>query len=195
MNLEAFHRDWLERGSPGDVNNSVPPEIKWYYLARTLKDFGLDTFIESGTSAGDTTARMLIEGATRVYTIEAWRQAFTEACQRFYADERVDLRFGDSGELLHEILRDNGGRPALFWLDAHYSGDGTAQLDKQTPIVAELKAIAEDDCDGHCIVIDDARGFGVWDDYPPMDELRDLLADLFPNHSTHLEGDEIFVLP
>jgi hypothetical protein len=141
MDLTAAYKTWLKSGEPRDPNGSVDAPIKWYYLARVLHQYALETFVESGTSSGDTCARMLTEGATRVYTTEAWEQAYAAAVRRFENDDRIDVLFGDSADLLPGILDKLDG-PALFWLDAHYSGDGTAKLEKQTPIVEELEAIA-----------------------------------------------------
>jgi hypothetical protein len=164
-----------------------------YYVVRTLKDYGLRSFVESGTSYGDGVAAVLPH-VDVVHTIEAWSEAFDFSSNRFKSDGRVKIHFGDSAELLPGILDRVG--PSVFWLDAHYSGDGTALLDKETPIVAELEAIAKSEHrDSHCIVIDDARGFGVWNDYPSVEWMEESCKELFPNHKFFLEGDEIFVLP
>lgn len=191
--LDIQYDYWIQDGSPLDQNGSVPHEVKMYYVLRTLRDYGIKTFIESGTSHGDGIAYILPH-VDSVYSIEAWQEAYEYAHNRFKNDSNVNLYFGDSGILLPSILNETG--PAVFWLDAHYSGDGTANLDKETPIVAELEGIAmSSHSDEHAIVIDDARGFGQWKDYPSIPELEDLCKNLFPNHKFHLEGDEIFILP
>lgn len=199
MNLDKYYDRWTRNGEPRDPNGSVDHEVKMYYLKRTAEEYNLKLFIESGTSHGDGTQAML-PYVDKVVTIEAWREAFDYAHDRFVGDNKVDVLFGDSGALLPNVLEEHT-QPALFWLDAHYSGDGTAQLDKETPIVAELKAIAvSGNRDRHAIVIDDARAFGVgggkvWKDYTPIGELEDTCAHLFPNHGFYTEGDEIFITP
>lgn len=194
MNLNAMYEKWVNEGSPGDPNNSVPHEIKMYYLMRTLKEHDLKVFVESGTSHGDGVAAML-PYVDEVHTIEAWDEACQFSINRFKGDGRVHIYFGDSAEILPGILDEIDPEPALFWLDAHYSGDGTALLDKETPIVAELEAIAKVSHLDHCIIVDDARGFGVWNDYPTIDWMKDFCGEHFPHHKFSLEGDEIFILP
>lgn len=193
MDLEQFYQRWVASGSPGDDNNSVPCEIKWYYLYRTIRDYDRVFLVESGTSHGDTVAN-LMEYVDHIWTIEAWNEAFYFSQDRFKGMNKVDVLFGDSAEVLPKVL-EKIDAPAVFWLDAHYSGDGTAKLDKQTPIVAELEAIAAHNQPGDCIVIDDARGFGVWADYPPVEVMEQMSKDLFPNHTFSVEGDELFILP
>lgn len=60
----------------------------------------------------------------------------------------------------------------MFWLDGHYSGEGTAKGDKETPILEELKCILNKNDYKHVILIDDARLFGNVCDYPSIDELN-----------------------
>ena len=50
--------------------------------------------------------------------------------------------------------------PALFWLDAHYSG-GTTADSGQDPIVEELKSIFQSRNCRHVVLIDDARAHNV----------------------------------
>lgn len=193
LGMEDVYQQWNDAGCPHDGNLSVPHDIKMYYVWRTLTMFGYRSFVESGTCQGDATAAML-PYVDEVYTIEAYGPLYSHSAQRFNGDPRVHLYFGDSAVLLPEILKDL--QPSVFWLDAHYSGDGTIQLDKDTPIVAELKAIAcSTSVNFHAIVIDDARGFGEWKDYPTEDELKTMCGELFPFHTFHREGDEFFVLP
>lgn len=191
LDLDRSYQEWVDQGEPRDHNGSVPHEVKMYYVLRTLRDNGLSTFVESGTSHGDGVYAVLPH-VEEVHTIEAWKEAYDFSANRFANEDKVNIYFGDSGEILPTILEDLP--PAVFWLDAHYSGDGTAMLDKETPIVAELDAIAATGVP-HAIVIDDARGFGVWDDYPTIAWVEDYVKKAFPGHLFFLEGDEIFILP
>jgi len=63
--------------------------------------------------------------------------------------------------------------PALFWLDAHWSGSGTATSDLGTPILAELTAILAGAPTGSVVLIDDHREFvrGATD-YPTADSIQ-----------------------
>jgi hypothetical protein len=62
-------------------------------------------------------------------------------------------------------------KPALFWLDGHYSGDQTARGNLDTPVSQELQAILSAEVQGHVILIDDVRCFDGTHDYPHLDEL------------------------
>ena len=192
IDLDFEYKSWNQMGAPLDHNGSVPHEVKMYYVLRTLRDNGLSVFVESGTSHGDGVDAILPH-VDEVHTIEAWKEAYEFSANRFADEDKVNIYFGDSGVILPDILEKIG--PAVFWLDAHYSGDGTAMLDKETPVVAELDAIAATGSKEHAIVIDDARGFGVWDDYPTIDWVEDYVKASFPHHTFFLEGDEIFILP
>lgn len=190
--MQNVYDQWIADGQPKDHNGSVDHDLKMYFLWKTLTENNVRTFIESGTSAGDAIQAML-PYVDEVNSIEAWHDAYEAAVNRFNGENRVTIYEGDSGELLPEIVK--GIDEAVFWLDAHYSGDGTANLTKQTPILEELRALAAVPNDRFFIVIDDARGFGEWDDYPAIDEMMTFCADLFPNHEFSQEGDEIFLTP
>ena len=63
------------------------------------------------------------------------------------------------------MINTSNGR-ILFWLDGHYSGEGTGGCDEVCPIIAELRLIAQSKRKDHCILIDDARLFIGEDGYP-----------------------------
>lgn len=63
-------------------------------------------------------------------------------------------------------------KPTLFWLDAHYSGDGTARGTKDTPIAKELQSIFDHSVKNHVILIDDARDFENDPSYPSLEKLE-----------------------
>lgn len=199
VNLDKEYADWQKQGCPTDQNGSVPHGVKMYYVLRTIRDLAVDwpgkmAFVESGTSHGDGVYAILPH-VDEVHTIEAWDEAYEYSRIRFECEDKVSIYFGDSGVVLPEILPQLQNKAAVFWLDAHYSGDGTALLDKETPIVAELEAIASVSTLEFAIVIDDARGFGVWNDYPSIEWMQNYCEETFPHHKFFLEGDEIFLVP
>src|SRR3990167_3220711 len=80
-----------------------------------------------------------------------------------------------------KVLREGLGRlQILFWLDAHYSGTGTARGRKDTPIARELKAILTHRVRNHIIIIDDARLFNGQNSYPKLTWLRKLIKEKYP---------------
>ncbi len=52
----------------------------------------------------------------------------------------ITLYQGDSGVLLPEIISEVS-EPVLFWLDGHYSGEGTGKAVLETPIIEEVNVI------------------------------------------------------
>src|SRR2546421_5711071 len=103
--------------------------------------FGLRTLVETGTLFGDTilaTRRHF----DRVYSIELSPELHANAKRRLRRFRNVTLLQGDSAEVLPELLEDLE-EPCLFWLDAHYSGGVSARGERDSPLRAELAAIAE----------------------------------------------------
>ncbi len=89
-------------------------------------------------------------------TIELSPELHAAAAQRFAANPRVNVVLGDAGvELARYVDRHV---PALFFLDAHWSGGPTAGEEIDCPILDELEALASGGPED-CILIDDARLF------------------------------------
>jgi hypothetical protein len=112
----------------------------------------------------------------RIWSIELDHALFVRASARFSGrrDRHIRIRQGDSSIVLKEVLAQIEGR-ALFWLDAHYSGPGTAHGTLETPIRSELELILARRTDRDVILIDDAHAFDgrqypVLDDF--VEELR-----------------------
>jgi hypothetical protein len=57
----------------------------------------------------------------RIYSIELSRDYHDAATKRFAAYRHIDLLLGESSEVLRGIV-ERLDRPALFWLDGHFSG-------------------------------------------------------------------------
>lgn len=161
-------REWEERGKP------VPPPaiVKQQLLERYAREFSLDTLVETGTYMGDTVFE-LRNAFTEIFSIELSDRLATRASRRFARFSHIHILRGDSGRVLPDLLS-SLTRPSLFWLDAHVSTEISARAEKDTPIVGELKLLL-DELDGHVVLIDDARCFTGENDYPTIDELRQLV--------------------
>ena len=109
-------------------------------------------------------------------SIELDNDHYQRALIRFNARKNVKLMNGDSGVLMGDIVKSIKG-PALFWLDGHYSGVGTAQGESETPVSLELSTIFQSSVSGHVILIDDIRCFDGSHDYPHLDKLLALIRD------------------
>ena len=86
-------------------------------------------------------------------------------------------------------------RPALFWLDGHYSAGITARGDRDTPVLDELRHILSAQEARHVIVIDDAREFGVDPGYPTAEELTAFIRSMRPSARINIEDDSIRITP
>ena len=135
----------------------LTPDNRRELLKEYGRRYGLRTFVETGTYKGDTTWAVK-DSFDVLYTIELAPKPHAIAARRFRSFNRVHCLLGDSAVMLPRVLSQING-PALFWLDGHYSGDGTAQGEKDTPVEEELMLILKEEED-HVILIDDARCFG-----------------------------------
>ena len=86
-------------------------------------------------------------------------------------------------------------KPAVFWLDGHYSAGFTARGEKDSPILEELEHILAAPNRGHVILIDDARCFGHAESYPPIDELDWFVNQRTDRFDMHVEDDVIRFTP
>jgi len=159
--------DWEAAGRPAPP----PPPIKHNALLDTAK-FGSKIFIETGTYMGDTLEAMLPH-FEQLYSIEIYKPLYKLNRRRFNKNQKVTLVNGDSAEKLKDIVPFLD-KPAIFWLDGHYSGQGTGKGIKDTPIYEELTIIFKMACTDFVILIDDARCFGNsrYPAYPTIPELR-----------------------
>lgn len=171
----------------------VPQLIKQEMVRSAARRNGIRVLVETGTFYGD-----MIEAVrrdfTKVYSIELSEKLHDRARRRFHDAPNVLLRRGDSATELPTVLREVT-EPALFWLDGHYSGMGTARGAEDTPIRAELEAVLTHAVRGHVVMIDDARLFGRGDGYPSIDAVRAIVAKHRPDLQVRVEDDVIYIEP
>jgi hypothetical protein len=145
------------------------PEEKRERLGAYSRQYS--NFVETGTYLGETAAAM--SGLYRkVYTVEIHEDLARKAAARFAGSGNVKSYHGDSAKVLPEIIAELDG-PAVFWLDAHYSGPKTGKAgSRETPIEEELSIIFESSpMAEHLIFIDDARLFVGKNSYPKIGRL------------------------
>jgi hypothetical protein len=130
-----------------------PPAALTLALQRHL---GMEEFIETGTFEGHTTA-WAAKHFTHVTTIELSPTYHAAAQARFAASSNVRVIAGDSGAALHAVVT-NLQAPAIFWLDAHWSGLDTAGGEVECPVLAEIALINASPL-AHVVLVDDARLF------------------------------------
>jgi hypothetical protein len=163
-------------------------KIKQSTIEQFQKNYGYTVLIETGTFLGD-----MIEAQrnnfTRIFSIELQRELAEKARERFKGVPHIKILQGDSGKLLKTILAEVK-EPAIFWLDAHYSGGLTAKGDKECPIYDEIDAILTTK-ENHLVLVDDARCFNGKGDYPAIDELTKYIQDKDSRYKVSVENDII----
>ncbi len=122
-------------------------------------------FVETGSCVGDGIQRALNAGFHRVKSVEAMPEYYWQSMGRFKDNIYVQLYPGKSYEELPKMI-ERLNFPAVFFLDAHPAGPGTAGHDEVTAAVSdvtfgqdhiiteELKVILAHRND-HLIIIDD----------------------------------------
>ncbi len=162
----------------------------------TIRDaFHTDVFIETGTFMGSTA--LCASGLFReVHTVELSRDLFEKAGPRLKEAGNIRAYHGDSAGFLPGIIEKADGK-ILFWLDGHYSGEGTARAGKDTPIIEEINAIARSGRKDPVIMIDDIRLFPepamtagqITGDYPSLGEVCRLIKTIDDGYRSIVFGD------
>ncbi len=180
---------WKKSGKP------LPPPhvVKQIALREYARKFGLAILVETGTYLGDMVAAMMEDFET-IYSIELSKDLYVKAVARFRGIEKVNLIQGDSGEELRRVVGEID-RPALFWLDGHYSAGITAKGEKETPVNEELETLLSLPDKHHVIVIDDARCFGSDPAYPTLEEVIALVSAKRPDLQVEVKDDSIRIAP
>ncbi|ACL64007.1 conserved hypothetical protein [Anaeromyxobacter dehalogenans 2CP-1] len=112
-------------------------------------------------------------------TIEASEALFAKARASLAPIENVEVVRGDSREVLRRIVPALPA-PAVFWLDAHWSGGETYGAGDECPVLEELGIVLGAPVE-HAVLIDDARLFLA----PPPLPHR---AEQWPDIGALLEG-------
>jgi len=178
-------RNWNKKGNP----IPVPDVVKQRAVKKYAKIFSVETFIETGTYLGDMVDAVR-DTFKKIYSIELDATLCDQAKKKFSKHHNISIFHGDSSKVLPVILADIS-EPCLFWLDGHYSGGITAKGDFNTPIMQELNCILDHTIRGHVILIDDAREFNGYNDYPTIEELKKRIFKKYPDWKFDIKDDII----
>jgi hypothetical protein len=168
MELEA----WESRGG----RLPLPSLLKQRVVLAHAREFGLRTFVETGTYWG-AMVDACKHAFTRIYSIELQRDFYLRARRKFARYPHVKVLHGDSAAVLPGVLAEVS-EGALFWLDAHYSAGLTARGPADTPALQELELIWAHPVKGHLILVDDARLFAGTGGWPALSFLSGRAATL-----------------
>jgi len=179
------YRAWLHAGKP------IPPPdtVKHVIVKEYAKQHRARIFIETGTYLGDMVWAVK-DNFYKIYSVELSTELYERAKRKFSRYKHISIFKGDSSKVLPEILSQIE-EPCLFWLDGHYSEGITATGEKETPILEELKHIFNHPIEDHIILIDDARCFTGYGDYPNIEELKAVLLSRYPDNAFNIEDDII----
>ena len=182
-------REWEEKGMPV----LLPHIIKQRVLRKFAEEYGLKILVETGTYYGEMVEAMK-DCFSKIYSIELSKELYEDARERFRSAKHIELIHGDSGKELKKLMQ-KIDKPALFWLDGHYSAGVTARGEKDTPIYEELHCILNAQNLGHVIIIDDARDFGNDPAYPSLEELKEFIRSKNKDVSIAVQDDSIRIIP
>jgi len=157
-------------------------------VERFQKEYGYNVLIETGTFLGDMVEAQQ-NNFKKIFSIELQHGLAEKAKERFKGMGHIRILEGDSGRLLETILSEIR-EPAIFWLDAHYSGGLTARGDNECPIFQEIDAIFATK-EKHLLLIDDARLFSGTGDYPTIDQLTKYILDKDSRYKVSVDNDII----
>jgi hypothetical protein len=181
----------------GAISFSADPE-----LLRMLRDaLGITTFAETGTYRGDT-LDMASGLFPECHSVEMSGPLFEAAASRFSGRPGVHLFHGGSPEFLTVNRERFAAVPVVFWLDAHWcSGENTAGIESQSPLIDELRAIGRLHANS-AVLIDDARLYLATPlaphrvaDWPDFHAVVQALLALSPTHRLMVWNDVILFYP
>jgi len=160
---------------------------------------GVKNFVETGTyQAG--TALWASGQFQQVYTIEAAKTLYDQAVAKFSTVANLHFHHGDSRECLRQIQQSLNG-PALYWLDAHWSGGVTFGQGDECPLLSEIEQVNQGAADS-IILIDDARLFLAppprphdADQWPDLLTVLSALAQPKPRRYIIVHQDVIVAVP
>jgi len=132
--------------------------------------------------------------ADRIVSIELHPELAARARERFRRHPHVTIVEGDSSSVLPPLVSALEA-PALFWLDAHFTGPSGARGQVDSPIVTEIDVVRRSRVPGHVVLIDDVRCFEGRDGYPTLARLRELACDGDPEASFTVRDDVVLWVP
>ncbi|MBU4186251.1 MAG: hypothetical protein KKI12_10695 [Proteobacteria bacterium] len=174
-------------------NGPTPHLYKQHTIIEYGQRYNIQVFIETGTYLGDMVYAVSKE-FDRIVSIELSKDLYRRALKRFAKHKNIHICHGDSTVVLPEVVR-TLTTPALFWLDAHYSGGFSTRGETDTPVLAELNTIFDLSEFNHVILIDDAHLFDGRYDYPTLHALQAFIKQKKPNYVFKVNYDIIRIVP
>lgn len=169
-------------------------------IRQYAKEYNLDVFVETGTYRGEMIEHVRND-FRKIYSIELGAEHVKHARKRFHYYGHVNIFQGDSAVMLDAVSR-MIDEPALYFLDAHYSGGDTYRTnpDSRTPVWEEMEQIIERHERGEfnhesVILIDDAKDFDESNQHPPLKDFLRMALDGLHGYWFELKGNIIRITP
>ena len=190
--VRASVRRDIPRWIAGGCQSPAPEVVKKSIIRHYVTSYRTPVFIETGTFLGNM-VQSIADTCVQCHSIEIDEALHARAQELLSNRPNIRLILGDSARELPKLIAQLN-TPATFWLDGHYSGQGTGRGEIDTPVSAELEAILDHPVKTHVILIDDARCFDGESDYP---KLYELLArfDGHPDYVASVSADIIRIVP
>ena len=155
-------------------------------MKRNFKPYLNPVFIETGTGGGDGILAALKCGFKKVISIEVDESLYQLCRGKFKLNDKVTVYLGDSIDVLPKILKGIDKR-CTFWLDGHYSGEGTGYGKEYVPLMEELKIIAQHHIKNHTLLLDDMRLLRThtaeWKDLKySIEDVEKMIYSINPNY-------------
>jgi len=180
--------EWERNGKP------LPPPhiVKQMAIEEYLRKFHTEILVETGTYLGEMVEAQR-DHFKKIYSVELSKKLFNKAQKRFKDQSHIKILYGDSGSVLNKLMNEID-KPALFWLDGHYSHGMTAKGEKECPVPEELRAILKSSLP-HIILIDDARLFNGTHDYPTIEQVMEIIRSNKRPYLVEIKDDIIRLTP
>lgn len=128
-------------------------------IKEKYKKINFEIFIETGTHYGSTIFNMS-SYFKELHTIELSKN-FYNLCVEKASNEKINniTFYNGSSDIIIKEICEKIKKPAIFFLDSHWSMDNTARGDVDVPLLEELKSIKNRN-ENDILIIDDLRLFG-----------------------------------
>jgi predicted O-methyltransferase YrrM len=163
-------------------------------ILRLARAYGATVFVETGTFHG-ATAAWAAQYFQTVHTVEVGAERCLVTAERLSHMTNIAFHMGNSRDVLPKIVDVLGGQRAVYYLDGHWSGEGTDGEADQCPLLDELACLSS----GDIIIIDDARIFmGEIDpllnatQWPSIEKVFKAIPE---GMEVRIIGDVIFAVP
>lgn len=190
--LGALRDNRLTRSWDLKNKSGHPHTIKQKAVKEYASKYDLQILVETGTCLGEMVYAVKDSFHT-IYSIELDRELYEGAQRLFNKCGYIHILQGNSAVILPQVLA-NLHQPALFWLDAHFSGGNTAKGEVDSPISDEIESILRHPVQGHVILIDDARHFIDQNGYPSIEKLKKAVLEIWYNASIEVSDDIIRIV-